>query len=288
MSERPSDRWISLFLSVLLHGAVVALLGYGWWLYQQRPKPIQPTLAIEATAVDPGTLPSNTKPLPEPEPEPAPPPEPEPVQPEPIEPAPEPEPPQPSPEEIARQQEEERRRLEEEQRIAEEKRLAEERAEAERKAREEAEAKKREEERRLAEQKRKEEEKRRAEEKRKREEARLRAEREAELRKALEEEERLMQARASGVMSSWIAQIQAKIQRAWLRPPSAQPGIECVVYVTQVPGGEIVNVRIGACNGDQAVRDSIESAVHRASPLPPPPDPALFERNLVITFKPTD
>jgi colicin import membrane protein len=59
-----------------------------------------------------------------------------------------------------------------------------------------------------------------------------------------------------------------------------------MLYVTQVPGGEVTQVRIGECNGDQAVRESIEAAVYRASPLPPPPDPALFDRNLKINFKP--
>jgi hypothetical protein len=34
------------------------------------------------------------------------------------------------------------------------------------------------------------------------------------------------------------------------------------------------------------VRQSIEDAVYRASPLPQPSDPALFERNLVVTFRP--
>jgi colicin import membrane protein len=48
----------------------------------------------------------------------------------------------------------------------------------------------------------------------------------------------------------------------------------------------VVNVRIGTCNGDASVRESIEAAAYRASPLPPPPDPSLFERNLEITFKP--
>jgi colicin import membrane protein len=43
-----------------------------------------------------------------------------------------------------------------------------------------------------------------------------------------------------------------------------------------------------SCNGDETVRQSIEAAVYRASPLPPPPDPALFERNLEIRFKPND
>jgi colicin import membrane protein len=45
-------------------------------------------------------------------------------------------------------------------------------------------------------------------------------------------------------------------------------------------------VQVGRCNGDEAVRQSIEAAVYRASPLPEPPDPALFERNLVVKFAP--
>jgi colicin import membrane protein len=59
-----------------------------------------------------------------------------------------------------------------------------------------------------------------------------------------------------------------------------------MLNVTQVPGGEVTEVTIGECNGDQAVRESIEAAVYRASPLPPPPDPALFDRHLRIDFKP--
>jgi hypothetical protein len=34
------------------------------------------------------------------------------------------------------------------------------------------------------------------------------------------------------------------------------------------------------------VRQSIEDAVRRASPLPAPPDPALFEREIILRFKP--
>jgi colicin import membrane protein len=281
MRERSSDRWISVVLSVLLHAGVVGVLAFGWWTYQKRPPPPAPSLAIEATVVDsravgsPPRQPEPPPPEPVSEPEPEPPPEPEP------EPEPEPQPPQPSPEEIAA-----RERLEEEARL-EEQRQAEARAreEAERRAeaeRREAEA------RRIAEEKRREEAKRLAEEKRKAEEARLLAQREAELRRSLEAEERVRTAQASGLQANWVAQITARIQRAWIRPPSARAGLDCTVYVSQVPGGEVVNVRVGACNGDQAVRDSIEAAVYRASPLPPPPDPALFERNLEIRFIPTE
>jgi colicin import membrane protein len=61
-----------------------------------------------------------------------------------------------------------------------------------------------------------------------------------------------------------------------------------VLHVTQVPGGEVTQVTIGECNGDQAVRESIETAVYRASPLPAPPDPSLFDRQLTINFNPED
>jgi len=296
--ERRSDRWISILQSVLLHAAVIGALAYGFYAYKKLPKPPAPTLAVEATVVESDDLPSAQAPVEQPASVPEPVPEPEPdVESEP-EPAPEPPPPEeqgppsPTPEEIQlRQQEEQRqqeeRRRAEEARQAEERRLAEEKAAAEQKAREEAE-KKRQQEQREAEQRRVAEQKRLAEEKRKAEEARIRAERESELRKSLEQEERAMAARSSGAMASWIGQITSRIQRAWLRPPSARAGIDCMVYVTQVPGGEVTNVRVGECNGDAAVRESIESAVYRASPLPPPPDPSLFERNLEIRFRPVD
>jgi colicin import membrane protein len=79
-----------------------------------------------------------------------------------------------------------------------------------------------------------------------------------------------------------------RVKRSWVQPASARPGVECDVHVTQIPGGEVVNVRIGACNGDAAVIRSIEAAVFSASPLPLPPDPSLFDRNLRFTFKPEE
>src|ERR1700716_2635983 len=49
--QRESDRWVSIALSVLLHGALLAALVYGWLMFRQPPRPA-PTLAIEATVVD--------------------------------------------------------------------------------------------------------------------------------------------------------------------------------------------------------------------------------------------
>lgn len=187
-----------------------------------------------------------------------------------------------------REQEETRRQAEEQQlrerQEAERKRAAEEerqrQAEAEQKRQQEAER------RRVAEieRRQKQEEARR----KAAEEARLQTAREAELRRQLEEEEGRMQAANSGLLNEYIALIEQTVVRNWNRPPSARPGLECEVRVAQAPGGTVLSVQLGRCNGDAAVRQSIEAAVLRSSPLPPPPDARLFERNLVLVFKPQE
>jgi colicin import membrane protein len=268
--QRPRDRWVSIALSVLLHGALLAALVYGWLLYRQPPRPA-PTLAIEARVVDARSARGVLQAQPAP---PAAAPQPETV---PAEPPPESVgPPQPTPEELA-QREQERQQAdaaaaqkaadEAAAKQAEEQRQAEEKAEAERKARE-AEA-----------------QKRAAEERQKQEDAQDQSEREEDLKRSLVEEQS-NSARAGPAREAWLGEIAAKINRAWIRPPTARPGIECVLDVTQVPGGEVTEVSVGQCSGDQAVRESIEVAVYRASPLPAPPDPAIFDRHLRITFRP--
>lgn len=118
--------------------------------------------------------------------------------------------------------------------------------------------------------------------------ARERAAREAELKARIAEEERRAAAVAGGMRSQYVGLIQERVERNWIRPPSARAGLKCVVNVAQVPGGEVVSVRLGACNGDEAVKQSIISAVYKSSPLPAPPDPTLFERNLVLEFVPVE
>jgi colicin import membrane protein len=273
--QRESDRWVSIALSVLLHGALLAALVYGWLMFRQPPRPA-PTLAIEATVVDARAVRGALRPPPQPAPPAAPAPTEQPQEPV--------GPPQPTPEERARR---EQQRQQAEAAAAEERRAAEQKA-AEQQA---AQAKQAEEQRKAAEEQRKAEEraaaqKRAAEERQKQADAQESSERLADLQRSLAAEERAKVARSGAALASWESQIAAKITRAWLRPPTARPGIQCVLNVTQVPGGEVTQVSIGECNGDQAVRESIEAAVYRASPLPPPPDPALFDRNLKINFKP--
>lgn len=210
-----------------------------------------------------------------------------------------------------RREEEERKRLEDEQRqeqereqqrqadeqrkaedarrekaeAAEKQRVAQEaerkqRAEAERKRREDAERE------RLADIKRKQQEA----EQRKREESDRRAQqaREDQLQRELAEEEARMGAVNAGLLNQYIAMLQQRIERNWNRPPSAQAGLQCRVIVNQAPTGMVLSVQIRECNGDAAVRQSIEAAVLRSSPLPPPPDRRLFERTLDLNFRPME
>lgn len=107
------------------------------------------------------------------------------------------------------------------------------------------------------------------------------------LREIAEEENRLA-ALSSSAMARYSFAIQQKIQRNWVKPASAQPGIECVIDVRLARGGDVLTAIVGRCNGDAAVRRSIEAAVFKASPLPEPEDPNLFQRDLRITFKPEE
>lgn len=107
-------------------------------------------------------------------------------------------------------------------------------------------------------------------------------------RKALSDEianeEKARDARLAGLQQRYMALIKQKVQNNWIQPPDAPDDLNCTVLVTQVPGGTVTNVQIPTCNGDDAVVQSIMTAVYRASPLPQPPDPSLFDRNLKFTF----
>ncbi|MBT8106294.1 MAG: TonB C-terminal domain-containing protein, partial [Woeseiaceae bacterium] len=219
----------------------------------------------------------------EPEREPEPEPEHEP-EPEPIVEEPEPEP--DNSEELRRLAEEEKRRqdaLLEEQRLEELKRQEDEARK--RQEREEAERRKREEEEK--ERQRQEAERKRQEDiQRQREEnERRRRELEAEQRaEELETDERRFAARDSAEMAAYQFAIAQKVRRAWFVPASAGPETRCSVRVQQLPGGEVVGVNIIECNGDEAVRRSVEAAIRRASPLPEPSNADLFDRNLTLNL----
>ena len=118
--------------------------------------------------------------------------------------------------------------------------------------------------------------------------AAARAAMQAELRQQIQAEERADAIAEGPLADAYRAALQSRIIQAWIKPPAAKAGIDCLVRVTQVPGGEVTHAQVTQCNGDAAVRQSIENAVYRASPLPTPPDPSLFHRTLILEFKPDE
>jgi len=278
MSEFISKHWAYLIGAVLLHAVFAAV--FGLTMINIWSKPLQPTLAIQAVVVDRSVI-----------------------------------------DRAARKQQrdraQERERQQAEQRQQQEKREAEQRAERERqqelKQREDEQQRRQAEEQQARERQETErkaaaeaDRQRKAEAERKRvadierkqkeeaerrkaaDDARLQQQREADLKNQIEEEEGRAQAENAGLLNQYIAMIEQRVVRNWNRPPSARTGLECRVRVAQTPSGTVLSVQIDQCNGDAAVKQSIEAAVMRSSPLPPPPDPRLFERNLVLVFKPLE
>jgi colicin import membrane protein len=116
-------------------------------------------------------------------------------------------------------------------------------------------------------------------------EAKRKAEAEAALQAQLAAEQ---EARAQGVVAEYVAYIQEKVERNWLRPAGSPAGLSCIVQVKLIPGGDVAGVRIVQGSGDRVFDRSVESAVYKASPLPLPPETALFTyfREINFVFKP--
>jgi colicin import membrane protein len=141
------------------------------------------------------------------------------------------------------------------------------------------------------------ERKQRAEEEKKRRAAaeELARQRQAEeaLRAALEAEERARteaarRAQAAAAADRYKVLIRQKVERHWSRPAGSRQGLECIVRVRLTPGGEVIEARVVRSSGNAVFDRSVESAVFKASPLPVPDSPELFEyfRELDFIFRP--
>nr|VFJ91764.1 MAG: Cell division and transport-associated protein TolA [Candidatus Kentron sp. H]VFJ92975.1 MAG: Cell division and transport-associated protein TolA [Candidatus Kentron sp. H]VFJ99588.1 MAG: Cell division and transport-associated protein TolA [Candidatus Kentron sp. H] len=82
----------------------------------------------------------------------------------------------------------------------------------------------------------------------------------------------------------YITGIKSAVERNWIRPPGAAKGLQCKLKVTQTSGGEVMNVSITVSSGNAAFDRSAVAAVFKASPLPKPKDPEVFDRNIVLTL----
>ena len=58
--------------------------------------------------------------------------------------------------------------------------------------------------------------------------------------------------------------------------------------MSQLPSGEVLDVKIRKSSGNLLLDTAIERAIRKSSPLPKPDQPELFERILKIPYRPLD
>jgi hypothetical protein len=88
------------------------------------------------------------------------------------------------------------------------------------------------------------------------------------------------------LLSGYMGQIMARVNRAWLRPRTSTDGgrFDCRVRIEQTLEGRVESVELMECNGDSHWQESLVSAIERAAPLSAPPEPSVFSRQIVLSF----
>lgn len=89
-------------------------------------------------------------------------------------------------------------------------------------------------------------------------------------------------------LASYTDRIRAKIKGNIVMPPDLRGNPSAVFDVVQLPSGEVITARLAKSSGNAAYDDAVERAIRKASPLPRPDDPGLFQRNLRLTFCPVE
>ncbi len=124
-----------------------------------------------------------------------------------------------------------------------------------------------------------------AEEKRKQDEAKA----EAALKEAMAAEEAEQAAAAQvGQDTSELARYQSRIKSAieneFVQPLGLPDGLKCTLFVRVIPGGEVIESRVIQSSGNPVFDKQAENAVLKASPLPVPDAPRLFNEMREFNF----
>jgi len=325
MRESRSDNVVSIGLALLVHILLFGLIFLGaLWSASSRPESAMGS-PVSADIIDPNALSAadrralasrpdpvpDPEPTPEPVPDPVPEPLPEPVE-EPAAAAPQPLP-EPRPEDAVEPRQPQLQEVVPQPDTVSQAAVRRDALAAEQREKEQEE-KRRQAQIELAEQQKQQE----AEEKRRlarQELEKLRAEREKAQRDAQQAEQRLKQIaerntqqaseqRAaasaaspppgrpdgdSGLAAKYAAAIQEAVRRNWRRPDNIPLGQVCRMYITQLPGGEVMSVEFDAsCPYDAQGRRSVEAAVRAAEPLPYAGFESVFNRRLNFNFRAQD
>lgn len=83
----------------------------------------------------------------------------------------------------------------------------------------------------------------------------------------------------------YLAQIRARIDRAWNDSKGRRFVIgKCRVGITQASSGTVTGVEFIKCLSTESWKQSLAQAIRYASPLPAPPDEAVFSEEVILEF----
>jgi colicin import membrane protein len=265
------ERRIAKWLTIGMHAAILVLFVFGvaWQKRHMEPAAIvdlwsSVTPPREAPPPVPKPVPvAKAEVKPQPKPEPAPPkPEVKPV---------------PKPDIALKEKLEKERKLKEQQELERKKELEERRKDEEKKKLQQAEVRK------------KEEEKRKLEKERltKENEAKRIAQEQADIKAKLQKEQASAQ---RALFDKYVSAIQNHVKRQIVEPPNLQGNPQVEFNVVLIPGGEVLTARMTRSSGVPAYDAAVERAILKASPLPLPPDPTLFQnfRELNLRIRPRE
>ena len=94
-------------------------------------------------------------------------------------------------------------------------------------------------------------------------------------------------ARARG-LAAWQDKIRAKIRGNIILPQGIPGNPEAIYVVSLLPTGEVLSATQRRSSGHAGYDEAVYRAILKSSPLPKPDNPALFERQLELRFRPLD
>jgi colicin import membrane protein len=92
------------------------------------------------------------------------------------------------------------------------------------------------------------------------------------------------------LLASAVDRIRAKVRSLIVEPPGVAPNATAEFDVVLIPGGDVLSVKLRRSSGNALYDEAVERAIHRAEPLPIPPDPKLFPqfRELRLQIRPQE
>ncbi len=121
--------------------------------------------------------------------------------------------------------------------------------------------------------------------------ARAQEEHERELEQARLEKARIEavnRARMSGVIDKYKALILGAIGEQWILPDQVNRHLSSRFKIRLAPNGTVLDVQLTRSSGDAVLDRSAQAAIYKASPLPVPSEPEMFNvfREISLTVRP--